>query len=229
MHLVAPEAGLLGSPIIMGSSVPLAIGAALAAQLRSSRQVVVSFFGEGVTNEGCLYESLNFAALKKLPVVFVCENNGFATHLRVTDCLADTRVDNKAQSLGVPASRIDGNDVIDVFDAAGDAIARARRGDGPTLLECLTFRWRGHVGPKEDIGPRLRSQSELDEWKARCPIIRLERVLREAGVDADAHRRLISEAADAEIGDAFAFARQSEYPDSSEMPDMLFRQERANS
>jgi pyruvate dehydrogenase E1 component alpha subunit len=225
MHLAAPEIGLLGSPIIMASSVPLAVGAALAAQSRFPGRVAVSFFGEGVANEGAFYESLNFAALRKLPIVFVCENNLYATHLRVEDCLADTHVDRKAVSMGLPARRIDGNDAIHMYEAAGEAIDAARNGQGPTLLECMTYRWRGHVGPKADIGPRLRTQEELDSWMRRCPIQSLERQLVERGVLVKADIDAVAAAADDEIGDAFAFARSDDHPNPAAMADNVFRRE----
>lgn len=170
MHLCDPSVGFYGSSAIVAGSIPLAVGVALAFKLRKEDKVAVTFFGDGATNEGVFYESLNFAALKKLPVIFICENNFYATHLSIEESLADTDIHKKGEALGVYSVQIDGNDVRKVYAETQKAVLRAKNGEGPTLIECLTFRWRGHVGPNDDINKGLRSQEELDYWKKKCPI-----------------------------------------------------------
>jgi len=174
MHIIDLAMGLPGSSAIVAGSIPLAVGAALAFATRTQDRVSVAFFGDGATNEGVLYESINFAALRSLPIVFVCENNLYSTHLPVDKCLADTDISKKAAAFGLPAVKVDGNDVLEVAAVARAAIDRARTGDGPTFIECLTYRWRGHVGPNYDVEKGLRTQDELDAWMRRCPIKRLE-------------------------------------------------------
>jgi len=217
MHLASPAVGLLGSPAIVAGSIPLACGTALSSILRKSDSITVSFFGDGATNEGVFYESLNFAALKKLPVIFVCENNLYATHLPVSACLSDTSIYKKAHAFGIPGRRIDGNDVIEVYLAVKEAVATSGSGSGPFLLECMTYRWRGHVGSGYDVGKKLRSQKELDLWMSRCPIKSLEKTLSENGLLSDSEISQMKADIDLEVRDAIAFAREADYPDAKEL------------
>lgn len=217
MHLASPEIGLLGSPAIVAGSIPLACGAALSSILRKSDSITVSFFGDGATNEGVFYESLNFAALKKLPVIFVCENNLYATHMPVSSCLSDTSIYKKAYAFGMPGRRIDGNDVIEVYLAVKEAVATSGSGAGPFLLECMTYRWHGHVGPGYDVGKKLRSQEELDFWMSRCPIKSLEKILSENGLLSNSEMSQMKADIDREVRDAIAFAREADYPDAKEL------------
>ncbi len=183
MHVADVDVGLPGSSAIVGGTIPLAVGTALAFATRGEDRVAVAFFGDGATNEGVFYESLNLAALRRLPIVFVCENNLYSTHLPIAECLANTDIAGKASVFGVLGVKVDGNDVLAVAGGAGTAIRHARAGDGPTLLECLTYRWRGHVGPKYDVDRGLRSREELETWMERCPVKMLEDHLsRECGV-----------------------------------------------
>jgi pyruvate dehydrogenase E1 component alpha subunit len=147
MHVADAAVGLPGSSAIVAGTIPLAVGAALAFVTRGEDRVAVAFFGDGATNEGVFYECLNFAALRRLPVLFVCENNLYSTHLPIDECLADTDIARKASVFGLPGEKVDGNDVFAVAAAARTAVERARTGGGPALLECMTYRWRGHVGP----------------------------------------------------------------------------------
>jgi pyruvate dehydrogenase E1 component alpha subunit len=214
MHLASPEVGLLGSPAIVAGSIPLACGTALSSLLNRSDAVTVSFFGDGATNEGVFYESLNFAALKKLPVIFVCENNLYATHMKISSCLSDTDIYKKAPAFGMAGRRVDGNDVIEVYLAARDAVSSIGSGEGPFLLECMTYRWRGHVGPSYDVGAKLRSQEELDSWMERCPIKSLEKILLENDLLSDSEMSQIKAAIDLEVQDSIKFATESGYPDA---------------
>ena len=180
MHLIDPSVGMMGSAPIVAGTIPLALGAALAANIRKDGRVAVSFFGDGATGEGVLCESLNFAALKKLPILFVCENNFYSTHLPISEI----RVSQKIYELGIPfgelSHRIDGNDVLEVHDAARKAVDLCRRGKGPVFLECLTYRMHGHVGPNDNIQgvqTDIRPPEEIEKWRRKDPIKRLERYL----------------------------------------------------
>lgn len=181
MHLTAPEVGFPGSSAIVAGTISLAVGSALAFRLMNTDRIVVTFFGDGASNEGVFYESLNIAALYKLPVLFVCENNLYSTHMPISKILADTDIAKKARAFGVPATRIDGNDVLAVHKAARRAIDAVRRGCGPRFIECMTYRHRGHVGPNYDIEKGLRSQKELDSWLARDPIRIVEKMMLRSG------------------------------------------------
>ena len=168
MHLYEPAVGLLGTNGVVAAGIPIAAGAALSAKLRGSGQVAVSFFGDGAVNEGGFHEGINMAATWDLPVVFVCENNMYATEMPFKQATKNTNVASRAQGYGIPGVQVDGQDVLAVYEKAGEAVERARQGKGPTLLECLTYRFLGHhVG---DPGTTYRSKEEVEEWKKRDPI-----------------------------------------------------------
>jgi pyruvate dehydrogenase E1 component alpha subunit len=171
MHLYEPAVGLLGTNGVVASGIPIAAGAALSAKLRGSGQVAVSFFGDGAVNAGGFHEGINMAATWNLPVVFVCENNLYGTEMPFKQTTKNTNVASRAQSYGIPGVQVDGEDVLAVYEKAGEAVERARQGKGPTLMECLTYRYLGHhVG---DPGTTYRSKDEVEEWKKRDPIQRL--------------------------------------------------------
>jgi len=223
MHVISPEVGLLGTPPIVASSIPIAVGAGLSAAIKGDNRVAVSFFGDGATNEGVFYESLNFASLKKLPVVFVCENNLYSTHMPIKKSLADTDISKKAESFGMPGVKVDGNDVIKVFEAASKAIESARQGNGPTLIECLTYRWRGHVGPNFDIAKGLRSKEELDQWMLKCPIKKLEDMLIKENILSEEKKKEINQEIEKEVEEAEVFAKNSASPDQEELFKDVFK------
>ena len=223
MHLASPDVGLLGSSAIVAGTVPLAVGTALASSLEEQDTISVAFFGDGATNEGVFYESLNFASLNKLPVIFVCENNFYSTHMPVAACLADTCIYKKAEAFNMPGLQIDGNNVIEVFRTARGAIEDARRGHGPALIECMTYRWRGHVGPNYDLDKGLRSKEELEYWMNRCPIKALEEFLLEHDMLSESEKIQIYEGTDKEIAEAITFARESPYPDENELLNNVFK------
>ena len=222
MHLASPKMGLPGSAPIVAGTIPLAVGAALAFSIQKKDAVSVSFFGDGATNEGVFYESLNFAALKKLPVIFVCENNLYSTHLHVSKCLSDTKIYKKADGFGMPGIRVDGNDVIKVFNLAKEAVKNARDGNGPTLIECMTYRWRGHVGPSYDLDKKLRSKEELDYWMNRCPIKLLDKFLLKHNILSESEKMQISKDIKKEIEKSVVFAKESPYPDEDKLLDDVF-------
>ena len=174
MHLTAPEVGLMGTSAMVASGVPLAVGAAIAFSMKQTQRVAVTFFGDGATEEGEFYESLNLAALRKAPVIFVCENNLYSSHVHIKDRRPADNIPDLVKAHRMPAFRIDGNNVVAVYKTTREAVQNARAGRGPRFIECRTYRWRGHVGPNYDLEKGLRSKEELDEWMARCPIKILE-------------------------------------------------------
>lgn len=222
MHLASPDIGFPGSSAIVAGTIPLAVGAALAFSLQKKDAVTVAFFGDGATNEGVSYESLNFAALKKLPVVFICENNLYATHMPIASCLADTDIRKKAEIFNMPGVRVNGNDVTEVFRVSGKAIDFARRGQGPALIECMTYRWLGHVGPYDDLDKGLRSRQELEYWKSICPVRMAETTLIKRGALSDVEKSRFPGDIEQEVNDALAFARQSPFPAKDELLDNIF-------
>lgn len=215
MHVTSPSIGLPGSSAIVAGTIPLSVGAALAFSLEKSDRVSVAFFGDGATNEGVFYESLNFAALKRLPVIFVCENNYYSTHMPISACLADTNIYKKAELFDMPGVRVDGNNVIGVYKAAKKAVGDARNGKGPALIECMTYRWRGHVGPNYDLDKGLRCKEELEDWMNRCPIKMLETFLFNQGYLSEAIKSQIYGDIQNEIDQALSIAQRSPPPSSN--------------
>jgi len=216
MHLVAPEVGILGTVPLVAATIPLAVGAGLAGKLRHDDRVSVTFFGDGAAEEGHFHESLNLAALFRLPVVFVCENNFYASHLQLLERRVADNILASADVAGVAGVRLDGNDVEAVHAATREAVGRARRGEGPTLLECRTYRWRGHVGPSWDMDVGVKRKDELNEWLPKDPIARSRGRLLEAG-ESDHDCDGVVRAAATEVEDAVWFARESPYPGEAEM------------
>ncbi len=212
MHLIDLSVGFMGSTPIVGGTVPLAVGAAWAATLKRNRQVTVSFFGDGCFEEGVVHESLNFAALHKIPVVFVCENNDFSVYTRRTERQPDRPMFEIAQAHGVEAATGNGNDVEEVFNIATTAIDKARCGLGPQFLEFRTYRWREHCGPNFDDDLRYRLPLEIEAGLNACPIAHYRSKLTKAnglsGLDIDRYELEIQ----AEIEVAFNFALSSRRP-----------------
>lgn len=173
MHLFAPEIGILGTVPIVAGTVPIAAGAAFASKMKTghgSPSVAVAFFGDGAFEEGHIHETMNLAAIYRLPLIFVCENNHYSSHLHWRERRPADNLNEAGAFHSMPGERIDGNDVEAVYDAARRAVERARAGEGPSLLECRTFRWRGHVGASFDLDVGLRRRDQLAEWVRRDPI-----------------------------------------------------------
>ena len=200
------------SGTILVGMLAIAAGAALGFQMRGEKKVAVTIFGDGGADQGIVYESLNFAALKKLPMLFICENNGYSTYSRQEKRQGLCDLSGRARAFGVRARRLDGNDVVSVYRAAGQAIARARRGEGPTLLELDTYRWCGHVGPENDDHLEYRSSEELQEWMDRCPIVALEAALQDKHILGSALMADMEHRISEEIAGAFEFAKSSPFP-----------------
>jgi acetoin:2,6-dichlorophenolindophenol oxidoreductase subunit alpha len=228
MHLFAPKQGILGTVPLVAATIPLAVGSALASKLRRDGRVSVSFFGDGALEEGHAHESLNLAALYKLPLLIVCENNLYASHMQLLERRAANNIVQTAAAHGMAGERLDGNDVLAVRAAAERATARARAGEGPTLLECVTYRWRGHVGASWDIDVGVTRKDELAEWKPRDPIARLTALLAERGI-TDAALKAIDDRARAEIERAVALAREAPYPRADDLMEHVYYGEKVTS
>lgn len=222
MHIVAPEVGILGTSSIVGGIIPLAVGTALASVLQRNDRVCVPFFGDAVTDEGVFHECLNFASLKKLPVIFVCENNHYSSHLHISFRQPRDDIARFAEVHNMPSIRVDGNHVLEVYEAAYEAVERARKGKGPTLLECVVNRWRGHVGPHWDYHVGLRSKEQVDEWKRNCHIKKFGEFLVKQNILSESEIKKISNNVEREIKEAVAFAEESPYPDPSEVMEDVF-------
>ena len=222
MHLVDPQIGFMGSSAIVAGSIPLAVGAAYTAKMNNIGQVSIAFFGDGGTDEGIFYESLNFASLYKLPVIFVCENNLFSTHLPIQLRHANIELSEIAESHKIKSIKLDGNDVIKVFNTVKDMVKKVRNGDGPFFMECMTFRWLAHVGPTPDLDIGYRKKKDVEYWMERCPIKKIKNFLRERdnydiGKLNDIENRLKEE-----VEESLKFAKESNYPEDSELYKHLF-------
>lgn len=224
MHIVDYSLGILGANGIVGAGLPIATGSALAAVVAGRDDVSVCFFGDGASNEGTFHESLNLAAVWKLPVVFVCENNGFGEFTPASTVTSVRDIAQRAQAYGIPGLIVNGNDVVEVYRYASEAAARARAGEGPTLLECKTYRWEGHVvGEQAFLGAgAYRDPKEVEEWKARCPILRFQKFAAESGRVSTAELKKIEEETAAELEAAVQFARESPLPDTSEVTEDVY-------
>jgi TPP-dependent pyruvate/acetoin dehydrogenase alpha subunit len=224
MHIVDYALGILGANGIVGGGLPIATGSALGAVIKGKDDVTACFFGDGASNEGTFHESLNLAAVWKLPVVFVCENNGYGEFTPMQTVTSVRDIAQRAQAYNIPGHIVDGNDVMEVFRFASEAVARARAGEGPTLLECKTYRWEGHVvGEAAFLGEgAYRPTKEVEEWKLKCPIIRYQQFLLSGGKIAKAELDRIDAETTAELEDAIKFARESEFPAVSEVTDDVY-------
>ncbi|MBN2021183.1 MAG: hypothetical protein JW809_00170 [Pirellulales bacterium] len=212
MHLYSPAHGLFGTNGVVTAGIPSAVGLALSAKTRGTDQVAVAFFGDGATNHGAFHEAVNFGSVQNAPVVFVCENNLYATATPLAMATRNTNIASKAAAYGIPGVRVDGNDVVAVWQAAGEAVGRARSGQGPTLIESLTYRQVGHQEGDPVIGWR-RTQEEWDSWVERCPVATFRRRLVESGTAAEADLAAIEAEVEREIEEAIEFARSSPRPD----------------
>ena len=215
MHIADFQVGMLGANGIVAGGFGLATGAGLAAQLRGSGQVAVCFFGDGAANRGPFHENINIAAVWKLPVVYVCENNQYAQWTPQKDVTLVTDIASMSPAYGIPGVQIDGMDILAVYEAAGEAIARARQGEGPSLVECKTYRFHGH-----NFGdPQLyRSREEIAEWaERRDPVKRLAAYMRAEGVLTEAQDQAIQHQVAEDIQAAVRFAEESPYPEPDEL------------
>jgi pyruvate dehydrogenase E1 component alpha subunit len=221
MHIASPDRGLHGSSAIVGGTIPLAVGAALGFSLQQKRDVAVAFFGDGATNEGVLYESLNFASLKKLPVIFICENNFYSTHMHISKIQSVSPLYKIGELFKIPSFNVNGYNIIDVFTSTKKAVEGARQGKGPVFIEMLTYRWRGHVGPNWDLDKSIRSKEEVYWWVNNCPIKKFENLLLRSGIIDRETKKHIFQKLHKEVREAIDFAKDSPPPDTKELEDVF--------
>ncbi|MBQ2662355.1 MAG: thiamine pyrophosphate-dependent dehydrogenase E1 component subunit alpha [Clostridia bacterium] len=205
MHLCEPSKGLLGSSSIVAGVLGIGLGPAMKRKIMGEGGISVIFHGDCVPEEGIWHESLNFAAVNKLPVVYVCENNLYAASLPLNERRVSDNIPEVAAAHGLPTQVVFGNDVLAVYEAAKEAVKRAKDGEGPQFIEYRTYRWLGHVGPRDDIDVGLRSREELDEWKAKCPIKYFSNKLVEDGVMTQAEYDELFEVVNTRVSEAEKF------------------------
>lgn len=224
MHLADNSVGIIGESAIVGGGIPLATGCGLSAKLRRTDQVALCFFGDGAVNQGTFHESLNMASLWKLPVIYLCENNGYAITTSIANSHGQPSIVKRAEGYGMPGVFVDGQVLSNVYEATSTAAARARRGEGPTLIEAKTYRFVEHEVGLIVPGQPYRSEQEVEEHKARRdPIGLFKHVLSSAGV-TEAQLQLIDEEAVAAVREAIQFAEESPYPDPSTLYEYLYSQ-----
>jgi pyruvate dehydrogenase E1 component alpha subunit len=213
MHIIAPQIRMVGSAPIVAGTIPLALGAALASRIRKEKRVTVSFFGDGAAGEGVLYESLNFAALKKLPIIFACENNFYSTHMPIRECRSENNIFKIAKPFCVQGFRVDGNDV--------------RKGQGPVFIEFITYRIRGHVGPDDNIQGThtdIRPKEEIERWRKKDPIRRFETFLIKNKIFRKQTLERIDREVEKEVEEAHQFAKASPDPNPNELTKYVFKE-----
>jgi len=213
MHIANLDIGMLGAAGIVGSGIPIATGAALSATLRGTDQVTIAFFGDGAANIGRFHEGINLASVWCLPIVFICENNLWAVSVPTSTSLNIPNIADRAAGYGIPGVVVDGMDVMAVYEAAGEAVARARNGQGPTLIEAKTYRFRGHF---EGDSGTYRPQEEIDQWLQRDPIDQYRKKLLEMKVLTKKQAEEIDKEAIAEMDEAIKFAQESPFPELEE-------------
>lgn len=215
MHITDKSIGMLGANAVVGGAIPIAVGAGLSCKLKYPERVAACFFGDGASNQGTFHEGVNMAAVWDLPVIFVCENNLYAMGTRQSIVMKIQNIAERAAGYGIPGVTVDGNDVIAVYGAAKEAVSRARKGDGPTLLECKTYRHKGH----SRFDPaKYRPESEVTEWLARDPLVVLRKKLLNKGVPEEFFQK-VEEQVSKEIEEAVEFAQNSPFPEPEEALD----------
>lgn len=222
MHLIDQSAGFMGSTPIVGGTVPIAVGSAWAAQLRGEDRITVVYFGDGCFEEGVVHESLNFASLKKLPILFVCENNGYSVYTNLVQRQPERAIFSVAQAHGLTSYEGDGNNVMTVSAMARHAVTQVRNGHGPQFLEFKTHRWLEHCGPYYDDNLGYREKGELNYWMDRCPVRIAENQLLQDVVLDKKNITQVENLIKAEIDDAFSFALQSDVPDVNELENSVY-------
>jgi TPP-dependent pyruvate/acetoin dehydrogenase alpha subunit len=226
MHLADFSVGILGESGIVASSVPVATGAALASKLQGENFVSAVFFGDGASNQGACHESMNLAAVWDLPVIFICENNQYAVTTSYRDTVSADRISDRAQAYNMPGVLVDGQDAIAMYEATAQAVERARSGQGPTLIEALTYRFEEHsLGLEKIRKSEYREEHEIDEWRLRDPVELLTKNIVESGTATQAECDAISDKANAAVDEAVEFARNSPFPDESELYKDMFSSE----
>lgn len=221
MHIADAKTGNLGANGIVAGGIPIATGAALTQKLRGTDNVVVSFFGDGATNEGAFHEALNLAAVWELPVIFVCENNKYGMSFSTAKSMKVENIAERAAAYGMPGVTVDGNEVDDVYAATVEAVERARSGGGPTLIECITYRHKGHSKSDKNL---YRTKEEIEFWKTQDPVGKFETTLVEKGVLIREEVEAITERVRGEIRNAIQEATAAPDSDPAELLSSVFRQ-----
>ena len=226
MHLIDPDVGFMGSAPIVAGTISLALGAALANKMKGNQNVAVCYFGDGASGEGVLNEAINFASIQKLPIIFVCENNFYATHMPISDTRSKDTIFEIAKPYGVEAVREDGNDVLKVYEVAKKAIEYCRNGQGPFFLEFTTYRLRGHVGPDDNIQGEhtdIRPPEEVAEWRRKDPLVRFRKYLEDnASVSVDDLDKLEDDIKK-EVEAAHQLVRELNVPNVEELDRYVFK------
>jgi len=217
MHLNDKKKGVMGTSAIVGTTIPHAVGYAYGLKYKKSESIVVSFFGDGAVDEGAFHESMNFAALKSLPVLFICENNFYAIHSHHLKRHHSDNICQRVRTYGMPAERIEDSDIFKINESAKKYLKHVRDGNGPAFLECMTCRWKEHVGPNDDFHLGYRNEEEVSYWKKNDQLLRLGNLL-----NASFLSRVESEI-EQEIKDAFKFAEKSVFPDGTELTKNVFK------
>jgi TPP-dependent pyruvate/acetoin dehydrogenase alpha subunit len=219
MHLIDVEQGMMGSSAVVGTTIPEAVGYAYAMKVQDKSSLVVSFFGDGAVEEGCFHESMNFARLKEVPIIFICENNLYAIHSHIKNRQALDNMCERAKGYGIRAERIDNNDVLEIYNRVSEAAAQIRLArSGPCFFECMTYRWKEHVGPNDDFHLGYRSKDEAEHWIRNDQLMRLGNLLDENA------RQAIQMKVETEIQEAFEFAEQSPFSDCDELYTDVFEE-----
>lgn len=219
MHLIDTKARVMGASAVVGTTIPHAVGFAYALKLKGSKSIVVSFFGDGGVEEGVFHESLNFAMLKKLPIIFICENNFYAIHTHIGQRQSNTNIWEKAKSYGIPSERIENNDILKIYERVGSKVKALRQGVlGPFFFECMTYRWKEHVGPNDDFHLGYRSESEREPWVKNDQVKRIGQLIEAK------RRKKIEDKIEKEIQDAFVFAEKSPFPRDPELYTDVFKE-----
>ena len=219
MHIADLTKGNLGANAIVGGGIPIAVGGALASKMKGTDQVTVAFFGDGASNQGTFHEGINLAAVWKLPVIFVCENNGFGISVPVKESTSVRDVSVRGASYDIPGITVDGNDVTAIDEVIQQAIARAKAGEGPTLIECKTYRWFGHWTGDPQV---YRTREEVEEWKKKCPIRRFRDYLLTNGIAEEKELEAIEKDAAVTAEKAAEFAVESPEPDPASVLEDVF-------
>jgi TPP-dependent pyruvate/acetoin dehydrogenase alpha subunit len=218
MHLIDVASGVMGTSAIVGTTIPLAAGYAYGLKYKQSDSVVVSFFGDGAVDEGAFHESMNFAALRGLPVLFICENNFYAIHSHYLTRRHSGNITERAKAYGMPAEKIENGDVFEIYERTKAYIEKIRKGEGPAFLECMTCRWKEHVGPNDDFHLGYRSEKEVLNWKKEDELKKLKSLL------GPAVSKAIESDVEQKIKEAFDFAEQSSFPESEALYDDIFKE-----
>jgi acetoin:2,6-dichlorophenolindophenol oxidoreductase subunit alpha len=217
MHITDITLGILGANGIVGAGIPIAVGAGLSSKMRKTDQVTACFFGDDASNTGAFHEGLNLASIHRLPVVFICENNLYGISVPQKQHQAIQDISIRAVAYNMPGITVDGNDVLAVYQASGKAIERAKAGEGPTLIECKTYRWRGHHEGDPNRGSRYRPAEEVEAWMKKCPVRRFEEKLLKKKILTTGKVKAMKEEIEWEIDEAIAFAKESPLPDPQDL------------